>query len=75
MATTIYIFTDAQSGDDFAFPSLSVARSERSQMFDRGWRPEIRKIVLAQMPKRELLCALYNRSGFASEQSTALPEA
>lgn len=69
--TVIYTMVD-DDGEERAFSSLAEARRIRAQDYNMGNRPSITRVVVAKMPLRELLCAVYERHGFAKEQTTAL---
>lgn len=61
--TTIYIADlDDSDGDSIAFPTLAKAKKE---LRDYGTGGSIRKITVAKMGIRELLCAMHNREAYA----------
>lgn len=65
--TTIYCvrIKDAMEGE-IAFPTLRAARE--CSRNDDSPPSVILKIKVAKMPIRELLCAVFNREGFAEQQ-------
>lgn len=73
MATNIYTIRDIIANESHAFPTLGEAQKFRTEMFDKNCRPDIMKETLADMPKKQLLCALYNRSQYRTDQVVAVP--
>jgi len=73
MATCIYIIADGHFGESYAFPTLAEAKRFRMDNYDAGERPEICKETLTDLPRRELLCAMYNRRHLSAGSEVAVP--
>lgn len=73
MPTSIYIIADGYLGESYAFPTLAEAKRFRINNYDLGDRPEICKETLVELPKRELLCAMYNRRQFSTGTEVVVP--
>ena len=65
MPTTIYFVKD-EDGYDVAHPTMAKAKTfKREQGLPSN--TSIRAIELKDLPKRELLCALFNKEGYANK--------
>jgi hypothetical protein len=63
MTTKIYINTSpayAYPSTKEAFPSVSLAKKKATELRRRGLSTKIEEITLKKLPKKELLCALFN---------------
>lgn len=74
MTTTIYTISDYREGDTYAFPTLKAAKAYRLRAWANGDRPEIVKETLADLPRKDLMCALYNRSQYRTDHEVVVPE-
>lgn len=71
MKAIFYCILDEYEGDSFAYATLKEAKAARD-LYETGRRPEIRRYETPDMPKRDLITAIYNRSQFATKQDVVV---
>lgn len=63
MGTKVYVIKDVEFiGGKRAFPTMSAAKQARSST--ENPKQKVETVELAQIGKRELLCAMFNREGY-----------
>lgn len=68
MATYLYIFMNPDNGETHMCATGAIAKAKRDRMFaDYDPKPTIEQFEIANLSKRDLFIAFYNRKGFAKE--------